>query len=200
MYNADLSGTAIITIFTDFDVHLTTTSRSARRSERTLLPRTWAVARFRGTLEMLSNTVSACSMHSSRKAISLPIAPLSQFRQLKSQVQNRVRPTPRLEYFRKPDIAPLHSYIDTWFAPAIHGVVALVKSPLHSWSAQQAVPANANTTRTEIFPQQPRYASARRNCESSESPSGEQFCRMLFCGHQRFVLVLVLMRTGSVCG
>jgi len=108
---------AIITIFTDFDVHLTTTSRSARRSERTLLPRTWAVAGFRGTLEMLSNTVSACSMHSSRKAISLPIAPLSQFRQLKSQVQNRVRPTPRLEYFRKPDIAPLHSYIDTWFAP-----------------------------------------------------------------------------------
>ena len=61
-----------------------------------------------------------------------PIAPLSQFRQLKSQVQNRVRPTPRLEYFRKPDIAALHSYIDTWLAPPIRGVVALVKAPLRS--------------------------------------------------------------------
>ena len=147
---------------------------------------------------MPSNTVGACSMHSSRKAISLPIAPLSQFRQLKSQVQNRVRPTPRLEYFRKPDIAPLHSYIDTWFAPAIHGVVALVKSPLHSWRAQQAVPANANTTRTETFPQQPRYASARRNFESSESPSGEQFAGCYFAGINGLFWWWVLMRTGSV--
>ena len=144
---------------------------------------------------MPSNTVGACPMHSSRKADSTTVAIPST--KITSEQQ-------KIEYVLLDDLNIWANLISPHYVVTF--IPDLPRRPRRCCAGEISAAFLARATSSpgkrkhhthgDLSPTT-ALSERSRNSRSSASPSGEQFCRMLFYGHQRFVLVVGLDTNGQ---